>query len=270
MESDKAQGNLELSVKTNSSSELDADKDRDQPVTLLRMYHNPKFSDIKVFAGEDQRCFDLHRVVLVAHSKYFAIACKAHFEEGIKREVSLPEIPPKAFEAVALWMYGGDYTYPQPFKVQPIQEVFMAADYLQILPLKNHIINRAKKYFQDGHVGDYDIYNLLETFCKHSGISDWGKLRPLAELAVHNCYIPARNILRLSKAGSDSSMMLGLIIEAYQNEYSTVLCSPCQIRHKPADKASCSRSGCKMVCADRDYVKPIIDQVEISDGGAIV
>ncbi|KAF3222040.1 MATH domain [Orbilia oligospora] len=165
--------------------DLDADADGDQPVALVRMYHDPQFSDIKVFAGEDKECFDLHRVILAARSKYFELAFKKHFEEGKTRETYLPDIKPKTFTIVALWMYGGGFKYPDPFDKGLIQDVFIAADYLQILPLKNAIISAVEEKFwkmPNRNVGD--AYDLLETFCAHSKFTDWKKFRLMVAIMI--------------------------------------------------------------------------------------
>ncbi|EGX44815.1 hypothetical protein AOL_s00176g97 [Orbilia oligospora ATCC 24927] len=238
----------------------DPDADGDQPAALVKMYHDPQFSDIKVFAGEDKECFDLHRVILAARSKYFELACKGHFEEGRAREIYLPDIKPKTFTVVALWMYGGGFKYPDPFDKALIQDVFIAADYLQILPLKNAIISAVEEKFWDmpnRNVGD--AYDMLETFCAHSKFTDWGKFRLMVASTLHRSYMGPQRILRLAKNGAESSLLMGLIIEAFQNRIRGLVCSNCQTNNDRTTSTSaevCIGAYCNRNCLGPANVNP--------------
>ncbi|KAK6518709.1 hypothetical protein TWF506_005847 [Arthrobotrys conoides] len=232
---------------------------RDQPAALVKMYHDPQFSDIKVFTGEDQRCFNLHRVILVANSKYFEIACKEHFEEGKTRETYLPDISSDIFEIVALWIYGGGFKYPDPFDKNVVQDVFIAADYLQILPLKNAVLTAVEdKFYRTDGWNPIDAYDMLETFCAHSKFTDWQKLRLLVKRAVHGCYMGPHRILRLSRNGEESSMMLGLVIEAYQNRMRGILCADCQGNNLRISGTgeTCIGAYCNKKCSEPAFVNP--------------
>jgi hypothetical protein len=64
---------------------------------------------ITIVIGQEQRLFAAHEDVL-AHSPYFAAACREHFFDGNDRRIFLPDEEPETFSCVLEYLYKGDYT----------------------------------------------------------------------------------------------------------------------------------------------------------------
>jgi len=64
---------------------------------------------ITIVIGQEQRLFAAHEDVL-AHSPYFAAACREHFFDGNDRRIFLPDEEPETFSCILEYLYKGDYT----------------------------------------------------------------------------------------------------------------------------------------------------------------
>jgi len=64
---------------------------------------------VTIVIGQEQRLFAAHEDVL-AHSPYFAAACREHFFDGNDRRIFLPDEEPETFSCVLEYLYKGDYT----------------------------------------------------------------------------------------------------------------------------------------------------------------
>jgi len=64
---------------------------------------------ITIVVGQEQRLFAAHEDVL-AHSPFFAAACRDHFLQGNDRRVFLPDEEPEIFSCVLEYLYKGDYS----------------------------------------------------------------------------------------------------------------------------------------------------------------
>jgi hypothetical protein len=93
-------------------------------------------------------CFLVHKDLLCEHSPFFAAALNGQFAEGISRTISLPDVDPKHFEHVVLWLYTqcletSDYFYKDSKPTYfALLDIYSLADRLAIEGMRNAVVDR--------------------------------------------------------------------------------------------------------------------------------
>ncbi|KAK6519043.1 hypothetical protein TWF281_003732 [Arthrobotrys megalospora] len=145
---------MEVLAKTSRKrkiEEVPEDDDEDSEVEenpekekLLASILDPNtWSDVTVIVGETGEKYCLQEAALSSKSDFFKTALKrGTFIEGQERIIRLPEIQPKAFENILLWVYGGEVFGTIYLKGKnTIVDTFEAADYLLLTPYKTSILD---------------------------------------------------------------------------------------------------------------------------------
>ncbi|KAF3917558.1 hypothetical protein AA313_de0202531 [Arthrobotrys entomopaga] len=226
---------------------------------LSTIYRNKEYSDIKIFAGtrpEAQQCFDLHRVIITAKSKYFAAACKECFQEGKKKEITL-DIESYIFEIIAKWMYEcGIDLFGEIFDPQTVIAVFAGADYLQIADMKVDILRQLGKAFVDPqpHFGakTLDPYVFTRDLFAYAHLFEWESLRDCVRCLVKSWYILPTEIMKLAKEEPAATLFMAVLIEVFQEALDTEICGPCRTRKDYATGLQCK------ACRNKICSKPLL------------
>lgn len=92
------------------------------------------FSDFKIIAGETE--YEVHRVVLSAHSGYFNRLFRSKFKEADEREVTLRDDPPLAVKAMIQYFYRFSYDAWTTGHLLHHSTIFTLADKYEIAALK--------------------------------------------------------------------------------------------------------------------------------------
>ncbi|KAM0492350.1 hypothetical protein ACHAP8_010037 [Fusarium lateritium] len=107
----------------------------DFALSLKGYYNTGELSDAVI--TWNTQVFKVHRIVLSAHSKYFAKALNGHWKETSERKIEINDFDYNVVEAMLSFMYSFDYTcavdqYPMVFDA----EVYQIADKYDIPALK--------------------------------------------------------------------------------------------------------------------------------------
>ena len=101
-----------------------------------------------IIVGPEKTRFHVHRDLAAHQSPFFAAALRGNFVEGRTGEVLLPDIEPKIFEHVILWMYQSKLDQaPQTFfkDSKPtyftLLDIYAVADQLCIEGLRNAVVD---------------------------------------------------------------------------------------------------------------------------------
>ncbi|OBS22615.1 hypothetical protein FPOA_08951 [Fusarium poae] len=110
----------------------------DQFLVSLKEYYNTSDLSDAVITCED-KVFKIHRIVLSAHSKYFAKQLNGNWKETSERKVEIKDFDPSVVEAMLCFVYSFDYrntcgTSSMIFDAQ----VYQIADKYDIPALKAH------------------------------------------------------------------------------------------------------------------------------------
>lgn len=100
--------------------------------SLLSSPHD--FSDFKIIAGESE--YEVHRVVLTAHSGYFKRLFQSKYKEVDERKVTLRDDPSAAVEAMIQFFYRFAYNPPTSKALFHHSTVFTLADKYEISALE--------------------------------------------------------------------------------------------------------------------------------------
>ncbi|KAK6527616.1 hypothetical protein TWF694_004600 [Orbilia ellipsospora] len=226
--------------------------------TLITLFKDGRFSDVKILVGPDKQCFDLHRAIITLRSRYFDAACREYFEEGRNREIWLQEIEPDVFASIANWMYDGGYdiaTPGRPFSHTHLINAYKAADYLQMPGLKQELLENFAKFLQMAATADdepikkekgYEFYSVLQELCAHSQVSQWVNLRTCAHIGLAYTPITKERLLSFSRDHPGSPLALALLVELYQGIVDSLLCATCQPAYVPRNNRNCVK--CRKPC----------------------
>ncbi|EYB29049.1 hypothetical protein FG05_11070 [Fusarium graminearum] len=161
-----------LNFTMNSSPGLD-----DFLLSLERHYISGEFADAVITCKG--QVFNIHRVVLSAHSKYFAKALGGNWKESIERKIEIKDFDPIIVGAMLCFVYTFDYDEPSDDKSMLFYaEVYKFADMYDIPALKEC----SKKKFASAMNADWNTddfpYAISEVY-KNTPLEDGG-LRDLA------------------------------------------------------------------------------------------
>ncbi|KAK6527617.1 hypothetical protein TWF694_004601 [Orbilia ellipsospora] len=232
-------------------------------MTSSSIYHNKDYSDIKIFAGANegvQQCFDLHRVIITAKSKYFAAACKECFQEGKTKEISL-DIESHIFEIIAKWMYECEIDlFGESFDADTVIAVYAGADYLQIADMKVDILRQLGKVYIDSqrHFGadKLDPYVFTRDLFVYAHMSEWESLRACVRCLVKSWYILPGEIVKLAKEEPATTLFMAVLIEVFQEALDTEICGPCRTTKEYVTGMQCQS------CRKRLCSKPLLVSAE--------
>ncbi|KAF3917570.1 hypothetical protein AA313_de0203214 [Arthrobotrys entomopaga] len=226
--------------------------------TLITLFKDGRFSDVKILIGPDKECFDLHRAIITLKSRYFDAACREYFEEGRNREIWLQEIEPEIFGGIANWMYDGGFeivTPGKPFSHTRLISAYKAADYLQMPDLKLELLDNFAEFLGIAAKVDdepikkekgYEFYAVLTELCAHSQISQWTSLRTCAHIGLAYTPITKERLLSFSRDHAGNPLALALLVELYQNIVDSLLCATCQPGFVPRNNRNCVK--CRKPC----------------------
>ncbi|EPS45493.1 hypothetical protein H072_511 [Dactylellina haptotyla CBS 200.50] len=224
---------------------------------LSIMYQVREYTDLKIFAGtgEDQKCFNLHRAVVTAGSKYFEKACKGCFEEGRTKEIRLTDIEPAVFEVVANWMYqGGHDLFGEKYERDFLVEVYAAADYLQVRSLKTDILSSLPKFLTKEHSKPQDQrkesgpHTLLKDIGLYSSTLELPMLRECTRVAIRLWILDPELLFIITQDAPGTGLLSALLLEAFQNALEAIQCDFCRpevqfVEGKKCQKCSRESNG---------------------------
>ncbi|EWC46655.1 hypothetical protein DRE_04142 [Drechslerella stenobrocha 248] len=113
-------------------------KDTTNSRNPTRILNDKALSDIKVFVGESETLFELHRSVIASSSEFFRLIFTGVFRESLTGEVRVPTVEPEAFAIIVNWMYGYGLKLDE-CTLSAINGAYIGADYLQIATLQSEI-----------------------------------------------------------------------------------------------------------------------------------
>ncbi|KAF5247114.1 hypothetical protein FAUST_966 [Fusarium austroamericanum] len=146
-------------------------------LSLERHYISGEFADAVITCKG--QVFNIHRVVLSAHSKYFAKALGGNWKESIERKIEIKDFDPIIVGVMLCFVYTFDYDEPSDAKSMLFHaEVYKFADMYNIPALKEC----SKKKFASAMNADWNTddfpYAISEVY-KNTPLEDRG-LRDLA------------------------------------------------------------------------------------------
>ncbi|QPC62732.1 hypothetical protein HYE67_004963 [Fusarium culmorum] len=162
----------------NSSQGLD-----DFLLSLERHYISGEFADAVINCKG--QVFNIHRVVLSAHSNYFAKALGGNWKESIERKIEIQNFDPIIVQAMLCFVYTFDYNAPSDDKSMLFHaEVYKFADIYDIPALKDCSKKKFASAITDGWNTDDFPYAISEVY-KNTPLEDRG-LRDLAVAVARN------------------------------------------------------------------------------------
>ncbi|RGP69558.1 n-carbamoyl-l-amino acid hydrolase [Fusarium sporotrichioides] len=145
----------------------------DDFLTSLLRHHNTGDLSDAVITCEDQ-VFKIHRVVLSAHSKYFARALNGEWKETTDRKIEIKDFDPIVVEAMLHFIYSFDYvdacdSSSMVFNAQ----VYQIADKYDIPALKTYSKNKFASAITFGWNTD-DFPGAVSLICDTTPLEDRG------------------------------------------------------------------------------------------------
>ncbi|KAF2483579.1 hypothetical protein BDY17DRAFT_310554 [Neohortaea acidophila] len=147
---------------------------------------------VTVIAGESfrEQLFVVHTEIATAHSDFFRKACGGAFREAKEATVRLPEIKADTFRSYVHWLYTGNAlvtnktidgvqrpyfdSYAIKERIQLLTELYIAADMLADLPLRNAVIDALVEHLS---IGDCVLAGTIEMTYTHT--PETSKIRKL-------------------------------------------------------------------------------------------
>lgn len=105
------------------------------------------FADFKIECGDEK--YDVHRLILATHSRYFKRLFESNSKESTERKITLHDDPPTAVKAMVQYFYSLDYAlHRDELNVHVMLHVhstiFNLADKYDIAPLKDLALEKFK------------------------------------------------------------------------------------------------------------------------------
>jgi len=105
--------------------------------TLKSYFNTDTFVDAVVVCGDHE--FKVHRIVLSAHSNYFATELNGKWKESDERKVTISDFDPSVVEAMLRFMYSFDYNNAYGTSTMVFDaQVYQIADKYGMEDLKTH------------------------------------------------------------------------------------------------------------------------------------
>ncbi|KAK6519037.1 hypothetical protein TWF281_003726 [Arthrobotrys megalospora] len=228
---------------------------------LMRIFDDRDASDVTVTVGSKGTVFYLHRLVICLTSGFFKAALKPNtFKEGITNEIHLPEIKSEAFKVISRWMYDGGLAL-EPAYGAHVQNVYDAADYLQMPTLKEELLDHLLKFTRNKSLAllysqRKDLFCFFIRFCNSCSTSDLGKLTKCAEFIILRLRPKPEELFQQIIDNSAGHLFTAAVIGAAQTLRLTSLCINCHINSdRDAAEGMCGCGG-RTVQADIDARKP--------------
>ncbi|KAK6512589.1 hypothetical protein TWF481_001473 [Arthrobotrys musiformis] len=183
---------------------------------LSHVYQNPKYSDVTVYVGTEQKPFFLHRAIVAQNSQYFDDIFDSNIDA---KHVYLPDIRLEIFVEIASWLYNQEYRLRthQPSDIRETVGLYQSANILGISGLKKTILNqmsqilhrdielRYSKPFED------DYFLLMEEFCTHSQASEEQSLTKCVGLFLQVLRLEPSEALEIYQEEEDSETIVGIL-----------------------------------------------------------
>lgn len=131
-----------------------------------------------ILVGPQETPFTLHTSILERGSSFFAAAFNGSFQESQTKTLKLPDIEPKYFEHIALWLYSGRLESP-PFFYKDgkptyftLLDLYGLADRLCLTSMRNALVERIADLAESTNSvpTPSDTYILYETLRETSPI----------------------------------------------------------------------------------------------------
>ncbi|EWC46658.1 hypothetical protein DRE_04145 [Drechslerella stenobrocha 248] len=121
--------------------------------TIDAPLYTTQYTDLKIYAGEEAREFDVHRHILAVHSEFFKVACQnPHFKEGAEQVIRLPTVDAGTMTRLLRWFYQGPLELPSDWtsddSYDRIMDMLNSADYLGIPTLVKAISEATPSYLR--------------------------------------------------------------------------------------------------------------------------
>ncbi|KAF3931864.1 hypothetical protein ABW19_dt0206595 [Dactylella cylindrospora] len=235
------------------------DDSRSKPPRLFNLFNNEEFSDVKVITDQkaDRREFHLHRAVICNSSAFFKAACKSNFREGIKKEITLPEMESDVFEYIGKWLYGQSLE-SENLKEDATLRIYQAADFLQIPELKQEILEKLTGDLEadiEKKSTKYESINkpleLVEGICRTATVSEWTTLQRIVRLAIAKDALTSKDLIEHAKGERDGAFFLPLLVGAYQKSITGAFCKHCLPKFWSSLEDSCNCFHCNVEIEQR-------------------
>ncbi|UZP42943.1 hypothetical protein NXS19_010759 [Fusarium pseudograminearum] len=146
-------------------------------LSLERHYISGEFADAVITCKG--QVFNIHRVVLSAHSTFFAKALGGNWKESIERKIEIKDFDPIIVQAMLCFVYTFDYNEPSDDKLMLFHaEVYKISDMYDIPALKESSKNKFASAINAGWNTNEFPYAIDEVY-KNTPLEDRG-LRDLA------------------------------------------------------------------------------------------
>lgn len=106
--------------------------------------------------GESKELFHVHKDIFCAISPFFKAALSHDFQEAADQTISLPEDDGETFDRLTQWIYTRDFSLPSVDTKEEVikrylglARLFVLADKLQIMSLRNHTISIIYQILRD-------------------------------------------------------------------------------------------------------------------------
>ncbi|CAB5202287.1 unnamed protein product [Rhizophagus irregularis] len=137
-------------AKLEYNSEENRGKSLKQDLGLI--INNPRYSDIKIICNDKKEIYS-SRAILAARSEVFDGLLYNGMKESYENQIYLPTVNSTTMKIISEYIYTG--SIKEPLTKDNIVEIFNAADYFQLLPLVDFIIETVKDELKVNYRNNY-------------------------------------------------------------------------------------------------------------------
>ncbi|KAF3940806.1 hypothetical protein ABW19_dt0201258 [Dactylella cylindrospora] len=204
--------------------------------TFAKLRQHAEYSDFTILVGPEEVEIKGHRAIVCTKSPVFKAACSEKFQEGIDKQIKLPDILPDAMDVVMKWLYETVYDLPQR-NDDLIFRSYVAADYLEIDSLQERIIDTIKTHLSTTTVNCkvHDPAALVERFYNYRAGAGRRAFAPLVHALIE--YVGPSEFTRQYDKKADESF--SAFLATYHFEWMRAsLCGNCAHTLHPPHKAN--------------------------------
>ncbi|KAF3194857.1 hypothetical protein TWF225_005474 [Orbilia oligospora] len=195
-------------------------------IGFMQLLRDPKFTDVKVLVGFNEREYNLHRNIISVGSNFFEATCREGngFTESAEKLIKLPDIEPEEFDVIIKWIYRGGYTLPEYIESDDFCAVLQAADFLGVKDLKlemqGQLVDRLpREFLREDQITIDDPVKLYKGIAQNSSISDWLKLRKLADQVFPFWYNGDLSLFEMGQEDLGNAVRIDLYQEIFNNNF---------------------------------------------------